>query len=203
LTYDAILFDFDGVLADTEPVHFACWREILAPFGVDLDWDTYRTRGMGLPDLALLASLGSLARPPVSPEILAAKLPEKRKRFVELALQRRPLSDAMVGFLKSLSAYKLALVTSSNRAEIEPLLEDAGVLACFKTLVCGREAPHPKPAPDPYLMAARLLAARRPLVVEDSAAGLESARAAGFDYLEIKSATQTPQAVRAALDNFR
>jgi len=40
--WEAILFDFDGVLADSEPVHHACWAEALAPHGIDLDWETYR-----------------------------------------------------------------------------------------------------------------------------------------------------------------
>jgi HAD superfamily hydrolase (TIGR01509 family) len=193
------LFDFDGVLADTEPVHFACWREILRPFGIDLDWDTFRRLGVGRPDLALLESLGSLANPPIGLDVLAARLAEKQERFVELALATQPLSSDAIDLLKSLYSYKLAVVTSSDRSEIEPLLNAAGVRDCFEALVCGREVAHPKPAPDPYLLAASLLAANSPLVVEDSDAGLASARAAGFDVVRVKDATETPQVVRAAL----
>jgi HAD superfamily hydrolase (TIGR01509 family) len=187
------------VLANTEPVHFACWREILRPFGIDLDWETYRRRGMGRPDLALLESLGGLADPPVGLEVLEPKLPHKRKRFVELALEGQPLSAATVAFITSLTDYKLAIVTSSDRSEIEPLLAAAGVRHCFQALVCGREAPHSKPAPDPYLVAAGLLRAQRPLVVEDSEAGLASARAAGFEAVRITSVGDTPSAVLATL----
>lgn len=202
MTYDAILFDFDGVLADTEPVHFAAWREMFRPLGIELDWDTYRARGMGRPDLALLESLGALADPPVGLEVLEPMLPDKRKRFVELALKIQPLSPAIVEFIKSLDDYKLAIVTSSDRSEIEPLLTTAGVSGCFEALVCGRDAPHPKPAPDPYLLAADLLRARRPLVVEDSEAGGASARAAGFEVVRVASTAETPAAVLAALERY-
>ena len=199
MPYDAILFDFDGVLADTEPVHFACWTEILGCYGIKLDWDTYLQHGMGLSDLTLLASLGDLADPPVSVEVLASRLPEKRRRFVDLALERQPMSDVIVEFIKSLFSYQLAVVSSSNRLEIEPLLVHAGVRSCFGALVCGREATHSKPAPDPYLLAAGRLGATRPLVVEDSEAGIASARSAGFDFVRIRHPVETPDAVRAVL----
>ncbi len=200
MTFDAILFDFDGVLADTEPIHFACWREILRSFGVELDWETYRLRGIGRTDLALLESLGALADPPIAAEVLLPRLPHKRKRFVQMAIERPPLSPQIVEFIKSLSDYKLAVVTSSNRSEIEPLLAAAGVGNCFQALVCGREAPHPKPAPDPYFLAADLVQARRPLVVEDSEVGLASALAAGFEVVQVATTVDTPAAVLAALE---
>jgi HAD superfamily hydrolase (TIGR01509 family) len=65
--------------------------------------------------------------------------------------------------------------------------------------VCGREVPNLKPAPDPYLQAAALLGAQSPLVVEDSAAGIESGRSAGFDVVRISSAAAVAREVRAAL----
>ena len=66
----------------------------------------------------------------------------------------------------------------------------------FGTMVCGNEAGAHKPAPEPYLMAARLLGASSPLVVEDSAAGIASGRAAGFEVLAIQSPAEVPELVR-------
>ena len=103
-----------------------------------------------------------------------------------------------MALIKSLGDMKLAVVSSSDRSEIEPLLAACGVRDRFAALVCGREAPHPKPAPDPYLMAAEMLGAHRPLIVEDSEAGLASARAAGSDYVRVKGPAETPIVVRAA-----
>jgi beta-phosphoglucomutase len=187
------------VLADTEPVHFACWREVLLPFGIDLTYEAYRRHGMGLPHLELMESLGRLGDPPLELEVLAPKLPGKLKRFVELALQGEPLSPATVELIKSLSHYKLAVVSSSKRSEVEPLLIAASVRDCFGALVCGSEAGKSKPAPDPYLLAAKLLGARMPLVVEDSDYGVASAVAAGFPVVRVTGPAATPAAVRAAL----
>ena len=55
-----LFLDFDGVLADSEPVHFACWQEILRGFGVHLDWPTYCQHGIGVSDRDLMARLGLL-----------------------------------------------------------------------------------------------------------------------------------------------
>jgi beta-phosphoglucomutase len=69
----------------------------------------------------------------------------------------------------------------------------------FETLVCGRDVLNQKPAPDPYLLAAERLASRRPLVVEDSEAGVESARAAGFDVIRVNAPSEVSEAVWARL----
>jgi HAD superfamily hydrolase (TIGR01509 family) len=94
---------------------------------------------------------------------------------------------------------KLAVVTSSGRVEIEPILEKTGLLPSFDTAVYGGDAGRLKPAPDPYLLAAERLNATRPLVVEDSDPGVESARAAGFDVIRVPKQSEMTALVRAAL----
>lgn len=186
--YDAILFDFDGVLIDSEPVHLACWMEVLEPLGIRCDWDTYRQRYIGVDDRLMLASLCQEAHPPVPFEEAWAQYPRKKQLF-----ERRMQGDEIVSpevrqLLERLHrAFKLAVVTSSARSEVEPILARAGLLPLLGTAVYGGDAARHKPAPDPYLLAAERLHARRPLVVEDSAAGVASARAAGFDVLHIPS----------------
>lgn len=202
--YDALLFDFDGVLADTEPVHFACWGEILRPFGIELDWQSYRQHAVGVADLALLDFFAAHANPPVEPARLREKYPEKRRLFMQRVLRDPPITPAVVDMIKSLSHLCMAVVTSSNRIEIEPVLERAGIRRYFGALVCGGDVQRRKPAPDAYLLAAQRLGAKTPLVVEDSEAGLASGRAAGFDVLHIPEPSQTASLVRAALGaNFR
>ena len=56
---EAVLFDFDGVLLDSEPLHFACWRELLEPLGVPMDWETYRRHCVGVSDRETLALFGA------------------------------------------------------------------------------------------------------------------------------------------------
>lgn len=197
--YDAILFDFDGVLVDSEPVHFVCWREVLAPFGIDLDWETYQRRCIGIADRAMLETLCALSAPPLDIDRLWEQYPRKKTLFRERMLQSEIVRPEVRDLLDSLGRYRMALVTSSGRSEVEPLLKAAGIRQYFSAVVCGDDVARRKPAPDPYLEAARLLGAARPLVVEDSAAGIESGKAAGFEVLAVASSAEMPGALRRRL----
>ena len=81
------------------------------------------------------------------------------------------------------------------------ILNAAGIRPCFAALIASEDVAAHKPAPDPYLAAALRLGARRPLVVEDSDAGVESARAAGFDVIRVAGPDELADAVRTALAN--
>jgi HAD superfamily hydrolase (TIGR01509 family) len=198
--YDAILFDFDGVLADTEPVHCACWAEVLRPHGIHLDWETYSSHCIGVSDYAMLEFLASAADRPVDPKSLAPRYPVKRELFRKRVLERNPCPPETVDLVRSLGGYRLAVVTSSGRLEVEPVLQACGILPHLAGAVYGTEVvKRLKPAPDPYLLAASLVSASRPLVVEDSEAGVASARAAGFDVIRVKSPAEVPARVREAL----
>lgn len=196
--YEAILFDFDGVLVDSEPVHFACWREVLAPVGVDLDWGTYAASCIGVADREMIhqfaANLG------MDFDRLWAQYPRKKDLF-------RARNQTAISFLPETldlvrevaATHKLAVVSSSARVEVEPVLVRGGIRDCFGALVCGSEVPRLKPAPDPYLRAADLLAARKALVIEDSDAGEQSGRAAGFDVLRLHDARDLAPRLRQLL----
>ncbi len=197
--YDAILFDFDGVLADSEPLHFECWREILAPFGIPLDWDTYAANCIGVSDRLMVQQFARNLIPPLPFETLWEEYPRKKEMFRQRMESADMLLPDTVDLIRSLADYKLAVVSSSGRSEVEPALVRAGLRDCFHSTVCGHEVPNLKPAPDPYLRAAELLAAASPLVVEDSDAGEQSGRAAGFTVLRVASVNEVPRRVRAAL----
>lgn len=190
--YDAVLFDFDGVLADTEPLHYACWTEILDPFGIRIDWETYAREFVGISDRLMIARLAAHREPPLPFETLWELYPHKRDIFRERLMKDpnafAPETRDLVRTLAGLGI-PLAVVSSSGRNEVEPPLVNAGLGAYFETMVCGHEAAHLKPAPDPYLKAAAMLDAKHPLVVEDSDAGVASGMAAGFDVLRLA----TPQ----------
>jgi HAD superfamily hydrolase (TIGR01509 family) len=184
--FDSILFDFDGVLADTEPLHHACWRETLIPFGIDLSWEYYQRECIGVSDHDMLKRLAAARNPPLSVDEIWPSYSLKQKRFQDRIAAAPPFLAATLNLIReSTRSYKLAVVSSSHRSEVEPPLERAGISQCFQALVCGMEVPNLKPAPDPYLRAAELLGARRPLVVEDSSAGVASAIAAGFEVLKL------------------
>ena len=199
MRWDAILFDFDGVLADTEPLHWRCWNEILAPFSMRLTWETFQRECVGSSDRLLVERLAAQHQPPIPFEDLWSQYPRKKELF-RTRITEAPFPADTVNLVRELtSSYKLAVVTSSARIEIEPALLHGGIRACFHELVCGKEVEHLKPAPDPYLKAAELLGARKPLVVEDSDSGVASARAAGFEVLRISDVQGVARAVRELL----
>lgn len=204
MIWDSILFDFDGVLADTEPVHYACWRQILHPFGIELDWEFYVRECIGVSDRFMIERLAGARNPPVPFEEIWRESERKRILFREYLEANPPFLEETVSFVKTLSSmYKLGVVSSSGRQEVEPSIECAGIRHCFEAFVCGREVPNLKPAPDPYLRAAELLRASKPLVVEDSDAGVASARAAGFDVLRVSGAQSVARELADVLAQSR
>lgn len=198
--YDSILFDFDGVLVDSEPVHYECWSEILSTFGLSLSYDAWCANCIGVSDRAMLQRMSAQLTPPVDVETLYATYPAKNARFRELMEMRMPFFEGVGELFKKLHAdYLLAVVTSSGRNEVESLLAKAGLTPYLKATVYGGDVKRLKPAPDPYLRAAELLQAKHPLVVEDSDAGEASGRAAGFDVLRVTACREVPEALRNAI----
>jgi HAD superfamily hydrolase (TIGR01509 family) len=197
--FDAIFFDFDGVLIDSEPVHWACWREVLLPLGVSLEWEFYRDQCIGVDDRLMLQMMATASDPPRDWNEMWMQYPAKKELFRARMIEA-PFPLGLAALLDELQPeYKLAVVSSSSCAEIEPLLVSAGLRGYFQTIVGGESVQRHKPAPDPYLLAAERLAARAALVVEDSEAGLESGRAAGFEALRIVHPNDTADAVRRRL----
>jgi beta-phosphoglucomutase len=193
--YDSVLFDFDGVLADTEPIHWACWAETLSPLDIELTWETYQASCIGVADRNMLVFLASLATRPIEAESLRPQYTQKKDLFRRRILEANPCLPETVELIRSLTDYRVAVVTSSGRAEVEPVLERSGIRQYLGTMVFGEDVERHKPAPDPYLLGARRLEAAWPLVIEDSDAGVASARAAGFDVIQVKGPQEVAFAV--------
>ena len=200
MRYEAILFDFDGVLVDSERVHCECWQEILTPYGVQLDWKTYCEHGLGISDRDLLAHLCRKSdRSADLVERLMTEYPRKTELFRSRMLERQPFSTAVLELLAELRSYTLAVVTSSGRYEVEPILIQAGVHDFFRTIVYGSDVSRLKPAPDPYLLALERLGVSTGLAIEDTDAGEASARASGLDVLRIHTQCEMPTLLRDKL----
>jgi HAD superfamily hydrolase (TIGR01509 family) len=202
-SFDAILFDFDGVLLDSEPAHCACWSAVLGTLGIPLTWEFYRSHCVGIDDREMLRRLAAGHEPPLDWNRLWALYPEKKRLFQERMAAAPAFHPALDGLLAELHArYKLAVVSSSASPEIEPLLVAGGLRGHFDTVVGGDSVTRHKPAPDPYLLAASRLGARTPLVVEDSETGIASGRAAGFEVLSVPGPAEVPDLLRrVALGN--
>ncbi|MCU1232063.1 MAG: HAD-superfamily hydrolase, subfamily variant 3 [Candidatus Solibacter sp.] len=195
----AIFFDFDGVLLDTEPVHWACWAEVLATLGITLTWEYYRDFAIGIDDRDMLRNIARMADPPRAWETLWALYPAKKKLFQE-RMTSPPFEPALVRALPELRrTHRLAVVSSSSCSEIEPLLIAAGIRQHFETIVGGDNVTRHKPAPDPYLLAAERLGVTTALVLEDSEAGIASGRAAGFEVLPVRHPSEVAELLRKRL----
>jgi HAD superfamily hydrolase (TIGR01509 family) len=199
VNYDAVLFDFDGVLADTEPLHFEAWQKALGPAGVQLTWPLYVERCIGLADKEMVKMLGSLASPPKPIHELWPLYPLKQRLFQALAMASRVIQEPTLDAVKTLSGMRLAVVTSSARSEIEPILIRDGLMPLLSTAVFGDEVSRLKPDPEPYLTACQRLGVSQALVFEDSPSGIASARAAGCEVVEVSHALDLPDLIRRTL----
>ena len=195
----AIFFDFDGVLLDTEPIHCACWAEVLASAGLTLTWEYYRDRCIGIDDRDMLRTVALQAHPPRDWDSLWALYPAKKQLF-QARMTAPPFETSLAGMLPGLHRqFKLAVVSSSSSAEIEPLLVAGGIRQHFDTIVGGGDVKLHKPAPDAYLLAAARLGVETALVLEDSVAGIASGRAAGFEVLTVRHPSEVAGLLRQRL----
>jgi beta-phosphoglucomutase len=193
--FQAIFFDFDGVLIDSEPVHWACWREVLLPIGVSLEWEFYRDHCIGIDDREMLRMIAGRR----DWHELWAEYPKKKELFRSKMMAAPPFPTSLAGTLQRLKPkYKLAVVSSSSCQEIEPLMVRAELRAYFDTVVGGGDVVKQKPDPEPYLLAASRLGVTSAVVLEDSQAGMTAGRAAGFEVLPVRHPEDVPSVLSTA-----
>lgn len=192
-SFDAVLFDFDGVLVDSEPVHWDCWNTILQiEFGYTVPWDDFAPACVGVHEQGTVEWLCAQRNPPVPFDSLFSLYGRKKQLFRERMARPDVIAAETVALVRGLrdAGYRVAVVTSSGRIEVEPILHTSGLLEVIDTAVYGGDVRNLKPAPDPYLLACERLATRNALVVEDSPAGVASAQAAGLEVIQLKSQSE-------------
>ncbi len=180
----AVIFDFDGVLFDSEPVRFRAGAQALAEVGVTLTWDEFVRTWLGRTDAAALQAILGDHFASQGPQVI-----ERRNAIYEQRLEEvQPYTDAG-RFLRRLpQGIRLAIATGSRRLEVEGILWRAVMTQSFQTIVTAEDYARPKPAPEPFQMAARLLqlSPASCLVVEDSPAGVVAAQAAGMPVVAVE-----------------
>lgn len=178
-----VIFDLDGVLADSEGIHILAWEQIAREYRLSEDrlplhdW-------IGYADTEIVKDVVRDHGLSVTPEDL---LEHKRRIFRRLiAEQLEPIPGA-VEALSELEPLPLGLATSSSRTEAELMLRILGITDRFRTVVTADEVKHSKPEPDSYLLAAEGLGItpEHCVAIEDSSSGVQSARAAGMIVLAV------------------
>ena len=193
-TPQAVIFDMDGTLVDTERVSQTAWRRAAADLGLavpDRIWNAYV--GCSLPDARAL--MNELLGDPALTERLFAR---QRELFFEIRDESLEPCDGALEALQTLfeAGVTVALATSTIREHALPLMERFGMAPLFSSMTFGDQIEHPKPAPDIYLEAARRLDLDPAAcaAVEDSINGALAACTAGMaTYLVPEWATPTPE----------
>ncbi len=175
--YDAVLFDMDGVIVDSEPIHEASLLELYAARG----WAVADPRFRSFKGRTAADVFGDLAR--VTGTAAADITADKRVRYDALFARDGRLVPGVGAVLGALTArgVPLALATSGHRAEVEAVFARFGIGTYFAATVAGEDVTRSKPHPEPYLRAAAALGAdaSRCLVVEDTIHGVASGVASG------------------------
>jgi HAD superfamily hydrolase (TIGR01509 family) len=178
---EAIVFDFDGVLADSEPAHLSALAEVLAGIGITITAADYYARYLGLDDAGALGLAAEENGLTLDPGTIAALIERKAEIFDRAIVGGDVLFPGARACVERLAArYPLGIASGALRHEIETILAGAGLSRFFDFIVASGETPRGKPHPDPYRRAAELHG-RPPhacLAIEDSRWGIESARGA-------------------------
>jgi HAD superfamily hydrolase (TIGR01509 family) len=181
----ATLFDFNGVLVDDEHVHLAAFRDVLTPLGLALNDADYIERYMGFDDVgAFRAILRDAGRSPEDAIIRGLVEAKKPAYMARITSALKIFDGAAELVLRRASRGPIAIVSGALEHEIRFCLEKMGVLDRVAFIVSAEMCERCKPDPEGYQLALRQLpqtpAARKAVVIEDSIAGVQSAKAAGL-----------------------
>ena len=181
--FKAYLFDCDGTIADSMPLHYVAWKQALGERGCEFPEDIFYAWG-GLPAAEIIAKLGAQQGLSMPVEEVNER---KESLYYELLPQLRAVPEVLEQIQLGHGKIPFAVVSGSTRESVTRSLEVLGILDRFATLVCAGDYAKSKPDPEPFLTAAELLgvAPRDCLVFEDTEMGIQAATAAGMASVKI------------------
>jgi len=185
----AIIFDFDGVIANSEPLHLRAFQLTLAEAGISLTPSEYYARYLGFDDVGAFAAIARDRGTPTSDRQMTALVARKAAIMQEMMHGDSVLFPGARDFVRDAAgSVPIAIASGALRHEIEEIITGAGLMNLFSAIVASGDTPESKPSPAPYLLAfhrlsdsaGRPLDSRRCVAIEDSRWGLDSARGAGL-----------------------
>jgi len=186
----AVIFDFDGVITDSEILHLRSFNRVLAQYGIEIPTRDYYKEYLGLTDVDCFNLVAERSQPRLDGQKIENLVLQKNQIFEELAQTEGKIIEGVRDFLEMLKENNvpMAICSGAVRAEIELILEQARLRHFFTVIVSAEQVKKGKPNPDGFLLTLRklnnnrqhLITAEQCVVIEDSHWGLEAAKKAGM-----------------------
>ena len=189
MTLEGVVFDFDGVIANSEPLHLRVYQTLLAQEGLPFSASEYYERYLGIDDVGVFEALARDKGLDIVGDRMSALITRKTEIFLRLVRDGQVLFDGAADCMTTVATVvPVAIASGALRHEIEQILDGAGLRALVPVIIAAGETPRGKPSPDPYAAAVeqmsrglgRQINPSRVVAIEDSRTGLRSARAAGL-----------------------
>lgn len=186
----AVIFDFDGIIVDSEPMHFDAFNEVLNPLHVEMSWEDYCETYIGFDDRDAFRTVLKNHNKPICNNEIKCLIEQKAKVFQTYILkgEAKPLPGA-VELIKSIpSQLPVALCSGALREDIDPIIKKLGIADCFCQIITAEDTDKSKPDPAPYQLALKKLQIETPeavIAIEDTPAGIISAKGAGLKVLAV------------------
>ena len=193
---EAVLFDFDGILVDTEPMHHRAFNEVLDPLGMGFPWKEYVETYMGFDDRDAFREAFREKGIVLDEANLVKLVAAKSRAFLDglrNGVAAYPGAVPLIGSLRA-AGRPLALCSGALRSDIDPILAQLGIAGSFDVVVSADEVRRSKPDPESYALAFRRLSETHPasltvpgrsVAIEDTPAGIRSAKGAGLRVLAV------------------
>jgi len=191
---DAVIFDFDGIIVDTEPLHYKAFQELLVPLGLGYSWEQYLETYLGFDDRDAFREAFRAGGRELSAPGLKELMDGKARAFLRIVSVGVAPYPGVVELIRAVSgSLPLALCSGALRGDIDPILTQLGLVGAFDTLVTADEVAASKPDPESYRLAVQRLQELHPgrvdparsLAIEDTPAGILSATGAGLKVLAV------------------
>jgi beta-phosphoglucomutase len=188
--FKAVIFDFDGVIADSELLHYKAMNAVFNRYGVDVPKEVHWEKYLGYSDVDNFEAVGRDYKMGLDGPQIQQLIAEKKVIFDELVTRESVIIDGVAAFIQRLTeaGIRRAICSGALRSDIELMLAGSGFADAFEVIVAADDVKHGKPDPEGYLLALDKLnqsgdpvKASECVVVEDSHWGLEAAAAAGMN----------------------